>query len=71
MCNLNQNKPRPNPNTSYTKGYALTPLQKFGAGFGFAILAMLVAGCVEAYRKAQAPTPGKRGLIRFGSLCIL
>ena len=40
-------------------GYALTQLQKFGAGFAFAILAMLVAGAVEAYRKSQAPPPGR------------
>lgn len=61
-CANNTNRPypqTPNPQTTHTYiGYALTQLQKFGAGFAFAILAMLVAGGVEAYRKSQAPPPG-------------
>lgn len=33
----------------------LTQLRRFGAGFVFAILAMIAAAFVEMYRKSQAP----------------
>lgn len=36
-------------------GRPLTQLQRFGAGFVFAALAMVAAGLLEIYRKAQAP----------------
>ncbi len=37
------------------KDYPLTQLQRMGAGFLLAALAMLAAGFLELYRKAQAP----------------
>jgi hypothetical protein len=59
---INTHNPNTNANTQHQKkhpnpGYALTQLQKFGAGFGIAVLAMGVAAAVEAYRKARAPPP--------------
>lgn len=37
-------------------GHPLSQLQRFGAGFIFAALAMVTAGLLEIYRKSQAPS---------------
>jgi len=37
-------------------GHPLSQLQRFGAGFIFAALAMVAAGVLEIYRKSQAPS---------------